>query len=114
MSIANPDVLGYLGDIEVAVEGLKYVDNALREICELADDNFYKVIITSDHGNIEDFNSSLRLLRTNNLVPFIIRDKKVVLKHKGNLTQIAPTILKYMDIAIPKEMQNTNVLIDED
>ena len=114
MSIANPDVLGYLGDIDIAVEGLKYVDNALKEICEMADDNFYKVIITSDHGNVEDFNSSLRLLRTNNLVPFIIRDKKVVLKHKGNLTQIAPTILKYMDIAIPKEMQNTNVLIDED
>ena len=50
-----------------------------------------------------------------NPVPFIIRDKHVNLKHKGDLTQIAPTILKYMDIAIPKEMKETKTLfIEED
>ena len=50
-----------------------------------------------------------------NPVPFIIRDKKVTLRHKGNLTNIAPTILKYMDIAIPDEMKDTRVLlIDEE
>ena len=31
-------------------------------------------------------------------------DKKVSLKN-GSLTSVAPTILKYMDIAIPKEMK---------
>ena len=42
-------------------------------------------------------------------------DKRVSLKHKGDLTEIAPTILKYMDIAIPKEMKETKTLfIEED
>ena len=45
-------------------------------------------------------------------VPFIILDKKVSLKN-GKLSDIAPTILKYMDIAIPKEMKNEEILIQE-
>ena len=49
-----------------------------------------------------------------NPVPFIIRDKHVDLKHKGDITQIAPTILRYMDIAIPKEMKETKTLFHEE
>ena len=50
---------------------------------------------------------------TTNLVPFIILDKSIKLKenHIGKLSDIAPTILKLMDINIPKEMDG-DVLID--
>ena len=41
---------------------------------------------------------------TTSLVPFIITDKNVKLKSKGDLTNIAPTILKYMDILILRQM----------
>ncbi|HPZ23791.1 MAG TPA: 2,3-bisphosphoglycerate-independent phosphoglycerate mutase, partial [Bacilli bacterium] len=51
---------------------------------------------------------------TNNLVPFIICDKHVKLKDKGIITQIAPTLLKYMNIAIPKQMEDTKVLFKLD
>ena len=47
-------------------------------------------------------------------VPFIITDKNVVLKENGDLTMVAPTLLKYMDIAIPKSMEQTkNLFIEE-
>ena len=39
-------------------------------------------------------------------------DKKLKLRN-GDLTSVAPTILKYMDIAIPKEMKDTKNLIVE-
>ena len=40
--------------------------------------------------------------------------EKITLKEKGDLTNIAPTILKYMDIAIHKEMKESKDLILED
>ena len=43
-------------------------------------------------------------------VPFIITDTNVELKESGDLTNVAPTILEYMDIALPEEMQNTQSL----
>ena len=50
----------------------------------------------------------------NNIVPFIILDKKITLREKGDLTNVAPTLLKYMDIKIPETMQNTKNLILDD
>ena len=37
-------------------------------------------------------------------------DKKIKLNN-GDLTSFAPTLLKYMDIAIPKEMKNSEILL---
>ena len=45
-------------------------------------------------------------------VPFIITDKKVKLREEGNLSNVAPTILKYMDIALPSEMKDTKDLYE--
>ena len=39
-------------------------------------------------------------------------DKKIKLEN-GDLTSFAPTLLKYMDIAIPKEMKNTEILLSK-
>jgi bisphosphoglycerate-independent phosphoglycerate mutase (AlkP superfamily) len=39
-------------------------------------------------------------------------DKKIKLDN-GSLISVAPTILHYMDIALPKEMKNTEILIKE-
>ena len=57
---------------------------------------------------------SINTAHTTNLVPFIILDKNIKLKEKNNssLKDIAPTILKIMNLKIPKEMKG-DVLIDE-
>ena len=81
------------------------------------DDNFYKLIVTADHGNCDEMlgsNGEVITTHSTNPVPFIIRDTHFNLKHKGDLTQIAPTILKYMDIAIPKDMQESSTLFVEE
>jgi bisphosphoglycerate-independent phosphoglycerate mutase (AlkP superfamily) len=39
-------------------------------------------------------------------------DKKIKLRN-GNLSSFTPTLLKYMDIAIPKEMKNSEILIEK-
>lgn len=118
VNFANPDMLGHTGNIEAAKEGLEIVDECLGKIITAVDDNFYKLIVTADHGNCDEMLTSdgeVITTHSTNPVPFIIRDSYVNLKHKGDLTQIAPTILKYMDIAIPKDMQESSTLfVDED
>lgn len=116
VNIANPDMIGHTGNYKACLEALSHVDNAIKEMVECANDNFYKVIITADHGNIDTMltedNKPIRT-HSHEAVPFIILDEKIELKEKGDITMIAPTLLKYMDIAIPKEMKDTKDLILE-
>lgn len=117
VNFANPDMLGHTGVIDATVSGLKTIDECLKRIVEAVDNNFYKLIITADHGNCDEMirkDGSVSTTHSIYPVPFILRDKRVSLKHKGDLTEIAPTILKYMDIAIPKEMKETKTLFVEE
>ena len=113
VNIANPDIIGHTGNYGVSVKSLNYVDIALKAIYEKAVDNFYDMIITSDHGNIETMMDSHGIpVSTNSMspVPFIFCNENVKLKEYGDITMIAPTILKYMDIKIPESMEKTPLL----
>lgn len=117
VNFAVPDMLGHTGNIDATVQGLQFVDKCLKEIIDAVDNNFYKLIVTADHGNCDEMlDSEGNKITTHSMypVPFVIRDKHVSLKHKGDITQIAPTILKYMDIAIPKQMDGTKTLFQEE
>lgn len=112
-NFANPDIIGHTGNYQATINSLQAVDVCLGKIMEVAKDNFYKVIILGSHANADtiiDRNNEIVTANTNNPVPFIIVDKKVKLKN-GNLTMAAPTILKYMDISLPKEMKETETLL---
>ena len=92
-------------------------DKYLGKILEKAEDNFYKVILLADHGNADimiNSDGSPCTTHTTSKVPFIIVDNKIKMKETGTLVNVAPTILDYMDIAIPSEMAETvSLLIEE-
>ena len=91
-----------------------YEDFYLKSLDE---ENFYKVIILADHGNADTMineDGSVCTTHTTSKVPFIICDDKVKIKKEGTLVNVAPRILDYMDIAIPKEMEGTESLIIKD
>ncbi len=114
VNFANPDMVGHTGNYEAAVKAVMTVDICLGKLLEEAENNFYKVIITADHGNIDtmlDEKNNPVTTHTLEKVPFIILDNNVKLKNEGDLTNIAPTLLEYMDIAKPKEMKETESLI---
>lgn len=113
-NFANPDVIGHTGNYQATINGLQAVDVCLGKILEVAKDNFYKVIIVGSHSNADtiiDRENNIVTKNTLSPVPFIIIDNKVKLKN-GSLENVAPTILKYMDIAVPKEMKDTETLIE--
>ena len=114
-NFANPDEIGHTGNYQATINGLQAIDVCLGKIIEVAEENFYKVIITSSHANADtiiDRNNNIITKNTLSPVPFIIMDKKYKLKN-GKLTSFAPTLLKYMDIAIPKEMKESEILIEK-
>ena len=114
LNFANPDMVGHTGKYEATVKAVMTVDMCLGKLIEEAENNFYKVIVTADHGNADimiDENNQPVTTHTISKVPFIITDKNITLETTGDLTNIAPTILDYMDIAIPKEMKKSKSLI---
>ena len=116
VNFANPDMVGHTGVLDAAIKAIMAVDLCLGKLIEKAEENFYKVIILADHGNADIMlNSKNEPVTTHTLsqVPFIITDEKVKLKPVGDLTMVAPTILEYMDIAIPKEMKETESLLEK-
>jgi len=114
-NFANPDEVGHTGNYQATINSLQAIDVCLGHILEVAEENFYKVIITSSHAKADtiiDRENHIITKNTLNPVPFIILDKKIKLKN-GILTDFTPTLLEYMDIAIPKEMKSSEILIEK-
>lgn len=101
------DILANTNDFDATKKALEIIDMCLGKIYEFAQDNFYTMFILSDHGNCENF---LKSGNTLNPVSLIVTDDNIKLNN-GCIVNVAPTILKYMDIAIPKEMSDTDILI---
>ena len=117
VNFANPDMVGHTGNMDAAIKACSAIDLCLGMLLEKAEENFYKVIILADHGNADimiNEDGSICTTHTTSLVPIIICDGKVKLKPSGSLVNVAPTILDYMDIAIPKDMENTESLLIEE
>ena len=116
MNFANPDMVGHTGNLEATIKAVMTVDMCLNVLKQKADENFYTMVILADHGNADqmiDEEGNPVTTHTTSLVPFVVTDEKVKLKEKGTLCNVAPTILKYMDNALPKEMANTPSLIED-
>ena len=114
LNYANPDMVGHTGNLDATVKACITVDLCLKLLYEKAKENFYTLVILADHGNADqmlDEQGHPVTTHTTSLVPFLITDEKVCLKEQGALTNVAPTILEYMDITIPKEMRESGSLI---
>jgi len=115
VNFANPDMVGHTGNLDATMKAVTTVDICLQRLFEVAEDNFYTMIILADHGNADimlDEEGKPVTTHTISKVPFIITDKNIELKKGGDLTNVAPTILDYMDIAVPPEMEETASLIN--
>lgn len=117
LNYANGDMVGHTGVYEKGIQAVETVDSCLEKIINNINLDEYTIIITADHGNCEQMindDGTVNTAHTTNLVPFIVLDKNIKLKENyiGSLSDIAPTILKIMNIELPKEMTGTSLIID--
>jgi len=110
INFANPDMVGHTGDIKAGIQAAQCVDKCLSSLVPFAIFKKYQVIITADHGNLEEMysldNNSKHTAHTNNLVPFMVLGscKFKRIKKQGSLANIAPTVLDLLKIKKPKLM----------
>ncbi len=113
LNFANPDMVGHTGDLQAAIKACETVDQCAEEIIDAALENDYKVLVIADHGNCETMinpDGSPNTAHTTNPVPLILVDKDKTPIKDGVLGDIAPTILKLMEIEIPPAMTGKSLL----
>ena len=92
-----PDYAGHYGEMQGAVRLLQILDRAIGGIAETMEGTELSVIITSDHGNIEDLAD---LGHTRNPVPALAlgppESRRRILESMRNLADVAPAISSYL------------------
>ena len=76
-------------------------------------ENNYSLLIISDHGNCEKMKNndgSPNTSHTQNPVPIILIDRDYKVLKDGILANIAPTILKLMNIKKPASMKEEPII----
>lgn len=115
VNYANTDMVGHSGKMDAAIKAVETIDSCLNEIYKTIKQTDGMLMITSDHGNVEQmFNPKDKVPHTShttNPVPLVMvandLNKNKVSINKGNLSDIAPSILKAMNITKPIEMTGT-------
>ena len=113
VNFANPDMLGHTGNIPATIRALEACDVCMGKILEKAQENFYELVITSDHGNVENMKEEnvVNTAHTDSKVPFIICNNDYKLKEEGSLKDVIPTIIDMYEISKPKEMTGDSLIV---
>lgn len=116
VNLVNCDMVGHTGKKKEILRGVEAVDEATGEIVIAGLNNNYSSLILADHGNAEDKGKKSNTSHTKNPVPFILvsplkKLQKAKIIKGGGLSDIAPTVLKIMEINKPKEMTGKCAII---
>jgi len=114
LNFANADMVGHTGVWQAVIKAVETVDTCVERVVTAALNNGYTVFLTADHGNADFMvnpDGSPNTAHSLNLVPLFIisNDFKGTMKD-GKLGDIAPTILHFMGLPVPKEMTG-NLLV---
>ena len=107
LNFANPDMVGHTGVYEAIIKAVEKVDHSAERIVKLGLQKGYSFIIIADHGNADfaiNDDGSPNTAHSTNLVPCILIDNDYKKIKDGKLADVAPTILKLLNIQPSAEM----------
>ena len=113
LNFANCDMVGHTDVFEAAVKAVEAVDECVGRVTDAIAKMGGVSLITADHGNADkmfDENGAPFTAHTTNPVPFCVVGYPCELREGGRLADIAPTMLKIMDIPQPAEMNGTSII----
>jgi 2,3-bisphosphoglycerate-independent phosphoglycerate mutase len=115
VNFANPDMVGHSGVIPAVVEAVETTDACLGRVAETVERLGGVTLVTADHGNaetmLEDDGTSPHTAHTSNPVPLIVTDRDARLRDDGELQDLVPTAIAYLDLTKPLQMTGQNVCI---
>jgi 2,3-bisphosphoglycerate-independent phosphoglycerate mutase len=127
-NFANADMVGHTANFEACVKAIESLDYFIGKIIPVVTENGGILIITADHGNIEEkiykLTGEKRTKHSNNPVPFYLISEDLKRKEsrteeeiktnyrkvEGTLADIAPTILELFNLPEPEEMTGRSLL----
>lgn len=121
INFACPDMVGHTGVIPAAVKACEAVDDALGKIIPAALNKGGGVVITADHGNVEEMiditTNQVDTEHSTNPVPFLaigagLEDLPNRTLQMGILADVAPTVLDLMGMQKPFEMTGRDLLFN--
>lgn len=108
LNFANADMVGHTGVWEAVIKAVETVDSCVEKVVTAGLEHGYTIFLTADHGNADyeiNEDGSPNTQHSLNPVPFFIIDKDWRGEVKpGKLGDLAPTILTFMGLPVPKEM----------
>lgn len=121
INFASPDMVGHTGNLDASKLAVEIVDKCLEEIIEEVVQRGGQVIVTADHGNVEEiinletkqidkehsnFPVPVVLAKQEYLGKFPKRENKELynLKIRGALVDVAPTIISMLGLEKPETM----------
>ncbi|MBU1018132.1 2,3-bisphosphoglycerate-independent phosphoglycerate mutase [Patescibacteria group bacterium] len=115
MNFANGDLVGHSGSLEATIKAIETLDECIAKIYDQAMRSGYTLLLTADHGNCDDMaysDGSEKPAHSMNPVIFLAADPEGQIKEvkDGGLADVAPTILKLIDLEPPKEMTGKSLI----
>ena len=109
VNFANPDMVGHTSSIPAVITAVEAADAALGRVVECVHAAEGVCLVTADHGNAEQMlepdGVNPHTAHTTNLVPLVLTSERFNLRQSGELSDIAPTILGMLGVAIPVDME---------
>jgi 2,3-bisphosphoglycerate-independent phosphoglycerate mutase len=118
-NMSNVDVVGHIEDRQAVLKAVQAVDEALGRIIEACKQKGITLIVTADHGTVEEWyypDGSVNTGHTKNPVPFVLADfsskdpSHWEVRGRGELTDVAPTVLELLGLQTPEEMTGSSLI----
>jgi 2,3-bisphosphoglycerate-independent phosphoglycerate mutase len=125
VNIANGDILAHAGTLEGTIAGIGHVDTAVGRIMQAVKEKGGILLITADHGNSESLvykgTGDIETKHNLNPVPFYLVATEYErpetgpgltdqTKVNGLISDVAATVLEFMNIEKPVEMTGDSLL----
>ncbi|MGA9421283.1 MAG: 2,3-bisphosphoglycerate-independent phosphoglycerate mutase, partial [Rhodanobacteraceae bacterium] len=110
------DMVGHTGNEAAAIKAAEAVDVALGRITKAIRDAGGEMLISADHGNLEqmcDSDGGAHTQHTVGPVPLVYVGRAAHLHH-GALRDLAPTVLALMDLPKPAAMTGSSLVEFDD
>jgi 2,3-bisphosphoglycerate-independent phosphoglycerate mutase len=108
LNYANPDMVGHTGSLPAAIKAVETVDAGLGRIATAIQKTGGALLVIADHGNCELMRDpetgGPHTAHTTNPVPAVLMGSDATSLADGKLADVAPTLLRLMDLPQPKEM----------
>ncbi len=115
VNYANPDMVGHTGSLDAAIKAVEAVDDCANRLVEAVLAKGGIVLVTADHGNCERMielstGEAHTYHTTNPVALYVIGKGYYLLRSRGKLADVAPTILELMGITKPAEMTGISLI----